>query len=249
MRSLAKHPVHRPSACDGEFLGRNAVVVGHNVRFDLSFLQAALSEEHYACLGHASIDTCALARRLLREEVPDCRLTTLARHFGLGHRPTHRALDDALATGELLHCLLERAGTFGATALDDLVALPAVKGHSRLAKLRLLRRLPRRPGVFLFRNGIGDALYVGTATDLRTEVRSYFSGPGSRMVNQLVREVAVVDHVETADVEQANARATELIGQLGPRFNAGPRRRRRSSRPAQASDAAVAGVRGQRPAG
>ena len=38
--------------------------------------------------------------------------------------PRHRALDDALATADLLHALLERAAAYGVTGLDDLLALP-----------------------------------------------------------------------------------------------------------------------------
>ncbi len=42
-----------------------------------------------------TVDTCALARRLVRDEVPNCRLGTLADAVPAPHRPTHRALDDA----------------------------------------------------------------------------------------------------------------------------------------------------------
>src|SRR5687767_3404132 len=97
---------------------RDAVVVGHNVRFDLGFLNAALRDAGRPRLDNRFVDTCALARRLVRDEVPDCRLGTLAAHFRVSHRPTHRALDDALATGEVLHALLERAGRLGVLALD-----------------------------------------------------------------------------------------------------------------------------------
>lgn len=51
------------------------------------------------------VDTCSLARRLLRDEVPNCKLATLADRLRLDHRPTHRALDDAWATVDLLHLL------------------------------------------------------------------------------------------------------------------------------------------------
>src|SRR4051795_9977770 len=57
---------------------RGTVIVGHNVRFDLSFLAAALQRHGYGALGHRSIDTCALSRRLLADEVPNHRLATLA---------------------------------------------------------------------------------------------------------------------------------------------------------------------------
>ena len=202
-----------------EFAGTDAVIVGHNVRFDLSFLQAALRVSGYPRLGLRFIDTCALARRLVRDEVPNCKLSTLADFFRLATRPTHRALDDALATGELLHCLLERAGTLGVTALDDLLALPTVRGHPQMAKLKLVSALPRKPGVYLFRDDGDRVLYVGKAVDLRRRVRSYFTGEERRKVGQLLREVARIDHIETAGELEAAVLEVRLIHELAPRFN------------------------------
>jgi DNA polymerase-3 subunit epsilon len=201
-----------------EFL-HGAVIVGHNVRFDVSFLQAAARAAGYPRLEHACVDTAALARRLIREEVPDCRLSTLARHFRTATRPTHRALDDALATGEVLHGLLERAGTIGVLALDDLLALPTIKGHPQLNKLKLVSRLPRAPGVYVFRDAGGRPLYVGKATDLRRRVRSYFSGDERRKVGQLLRELAAIDHVVCDSTLEAAVLEVRLIHQLSPRFN------------------------------
>ncbi|MBV9286086.1 MAG: endonuclease, partial [Acidimicrobiia bacterium] len=177
-----------------EFLG-DAVFVGHNVRYDLGFLNASLARAGRPRLSNRFVDTCALARRLLQDEVPDHRLSTLASRLRLGHRPTHRALDDALATGELLHTLLERAGSLGVLGLDDLLLLPTIQGHPELGKLRLTTRLPRRPGVYLFRGRGGRVLYVGKATNLRARVRSYFSSEQRRKVNQLLREVESIDHI------------------------------------------------------
>ncbi len=209
-----------------EFLG-DAVLVGHNVRFDVGFLNAALERSGRPRLTNVIVDTCALARRLVREEVRDCKLGTLARHFRLGHEPTHRALDDALATGELLHCLLERAGTFGVTGLDDLVALPKVTGHPQLAKLRLLRDLPRAPGVYLFRDGRGRVLYVGKAVDLRRRVRSYFSGDERRKIGPLLRELQQVDHIVCGSELEAAVLEIRMIDDLQPRYNRQGKRGRR----------------------
>jgi len=147
-----------------EFVG-DAVVVGHNVRFDVSFLDAARIRAGLPKMGNPVVDTCSLARRLVRDEVRDCRLGTLARQLRLSHQPTHRALDDALATGELLHYLLERAGTLGVLGLDDLLSLPQMTGHPEAGKLRLTTRLPRSPGVYLFRDAVGHVLYVGRAAN------------------------------------------------------------------------------------
>src|SRR3954452_23630783 len=119
-----------------EFLG-DAVVVGHNVRYDLGYLNGALERSGRPRLANRSVDTVALARRLVREEVPNCRLGTLADRFRLPHRPCHRALDDALATGDLLHLLIERAAAFGVCGLEDLMELPSMAAHPQAAKLRL----------------------------------------------------------------------------------------------------------------
>ena len=201
-----------------EFAG-DAVLVGHNVRFDMSFLQAAMRDTERARLGNRVVDTCALARRLVRDEVPNCRLDTLARHFRTAWKPTHRALDDALATGDVLHCLLERAGTLGVLALDDLLDLPTVKGHPQLSKLRLVNDLPRKPGVYLFKDRGGRTLYVGKAVDLRRRVRSYFTGDERRKIGQLLRETERIDHVVCAGELEASVLEVRLIQELTPRFN------------------------------
>ena len=201
-----------------EFLG-DAVVVGHNVRFDLGFLAAALRATERPRLGNRWVDTCALARRLVAEDVPNCKLSTLARHFRVGHLPTHRALDDALATGEVLHGLLERAGRLGVLALDDLLELPTVKGHPMVVKLRLAADLPRLPGVYLFRDAGGRVLYVGKALNLRRRVRSYFAGDERRKVGQLLRETAAVDHIVCSGDLEASVLEVRLIHELLPRYN------------------------------
>jgi DNA polymerase-3 subunit epsilon len=201
-----------------EFVG-DAVVVGHNVRFDLGFLQAGLQRQQYPRLTNRFVDTCLLARRLVRDEVANCKLATLSDHFRVRHRPTHRALDDALATGEVLHCLLERAGSLGVLALEDLLDLPTVQGHPQLAKLKLANALPRAPGVYIFRDAGGRPLYVGKAVDLRRRVRSYFTGDDRRKVGQLLRETQAIDGIVCSGELEASVLEVRLIHQLAPRFN------------------------------
>ena len=106
-----------------EFIG-DAVIVGHNIRFDMSFLNAAAALHGYSQLSNDTVDTAGLGRRLVSEEVRNMRLQTLAAHFRSPVTPIHRALDDARATAHVLHGLLERAGSLGVTNLDDLLQLP-----------------------------------------------------------------------------------------------------------------------------
>jgi DNA polymerase III subunit epsilon len=201
-----------------EFMG-DAVVVGHNVRFDAGFLDAALERSGRDKLHHRRVDTCSLARRLVRDEVPNCKLGTLAHRFSLAHQPSHRALDDALATADLLHVLLERAAGLGVTGLDDLLALPTMAGHAQAAKLTLTTNLPRTAGVYLFGNGRGEVLYVGKATNLRARVRSYFSGDERRKVGALLRQTQYIDHLSCVHPLEAEVREVRLIQALTPRYN------------------------------
>jgi len=201
-----------------EFIG-DAVVVGHNVRFDLGFLEAALERSGRPPLRPRSVCTVALARRLLRDEVPNCRLGTLATHLRLPHRPSHRALEDALATADLLHVLLERAGRLGVRGLDDLTGLPGLAGHPSAGKLALTDRLPRSPGVYLFRDRSGRVLYVGKATNLRARVRSYFSTDDRRKVGALLRSTERIDHKVCGSTLEAEVLETRLIRDLLPRYN------------------------------
>lgn len=201
-----------------------AVLVGHNLRFDVSFLDAALTAGGYPRLRHRTVDTCGLARRLVREEVPNCQLGTLADHLRLPHRPTHRAFDDAVATADLFHLLLERAAGLGVLGLDDLLALPRMGAHPQAGKLRLTARLPRAPGVYVFRDARQRPLYVGKAANLRARVRSYFSSDDRRKIGPLLRETASLDHVVCHHGLEAAVLERRLIRRLAPRYNRQGRR-------------------------
>ena len=201
-----------------EFWG-DAVVVGHNVAFDVGFLRAACQRTERTLPDVPRVDTAALARRLFGEEVRNHRLGTLAEQLRLDHRPSHRALDDALATGDLLHVLLERAGRLGVLGLDDLLGLPKIDRHPQAAKLKLTNHLPRRPGVYVFRDRDGRPLYVGKATNLRTRVRSYFSSDRRRKVAQLLRETVRIDHTVCDGPMEAEVLEVRLIAEWKPRFN------------------------------
>ena len=201
-----------------EFLS-GAVIVGHNVRFDIAFLDAALRAHGYAPLANTRVDTLGIARRLVRADVPNLRLSTLARHLRVPTEPNHRAMPDALATAEVFHALLERAAAFGVLGLDDLLALPSMHAHPSAAKLSLTNELPRTPGVYAFHDRNGRLLYVGKATNLRSRVRSYFAHDDRRKIPQLLRETASISHFECRDPLEAAVRELRLIQQHEPRFN------------------------------
>jgi DNA polymerase-3 subunit epsilon len=201
-----------------EFIG-TAVIVGHNVRFDMSFLNAAAERLGYGRLPNPTSDTLGLARRLVREETRGLNLQTLAAHFRSPVTPNHRALADARATAHVFWGLLERAGTIGVTDLDELLRLPTARGAPHYDKIELTERLPRKPGVYLFRDRHGEVIYVGKAKNLRTRVRSYFYGDNRRSVAQMLRDLTDIDFRVCSTELEAEITEIRLIHHHIPRFN------------------------------
>ncbi len=107
-----------------EFLGdhQSTVLVAQNAPFDLSFLKYAASISKFPWPNFPVLDTAIIARKVLsRDEVPNCRLGTLAEFFGTSTTPNHRALDDARATVDVFHGLLERLGSLDIYTLEELM--------------------------------------------------------------------------------------------------------------------------------
>lgn len=210
-----------------EFIG-DAVIVGHNVRFDISFLNASANRLGYGRLANKTCDTAALARRLVRPEVRNLRLQSLAKHFRSPTTPNHRALEDARATAHVFHALLERAGSLGVTNLDDLIQLPTAKGSAHYSKIELTEGLPRRPGVYTFKDRNGRPIYVGKASNLHARVRQYFYGDTRRTISNMMKELDSIEHQVCETVLEAEVTELRLIHAHRPRYN-------RKSRPPKTS--------------
>jgi len=162
-----------------EFAG-DAVLVAHNARFDLSFLDRETERLTGARLAGPVVDTVGLARRLLAGRTPRAGLASLSQFFGTAVQPCHRALPDAQATAEILLRLLGLAQERGARTVADLAELAAPRVRKVYAKRVLAFGAPASPGVYLFRDRHDQVLYVGRARDLRARLRSYFRSDRQR---------------------------------------------------------------------
>ena len=209
-----------------EFLG-DGVLVAHNARFDVGFLKAACAAHGYRWPHPEVVDTVTLARRATtKEEAPNRKLSTLARVFGTEVTPNHRALEDARATGEILHRMLERLAAFGITHREDLDALRNPVPATLRRKATMADRVPSKPGVYVFRGPRGEALYVGTSRNLRARVKSYFTrGETRRGIRDMLELAVDVDTTVCASELEANVLEIRMIDGLRPRYN------RRSARP------------------
>jgi len=198
-----------------------AVLVAHNARFDIGFLKAAALRCQTPWPAAQVLCTVQLARRILpRDEAPTVRLSALAELLGAQTRPTHRALDDARATVDVLHALIGRVGNLGVHSLTELIDyLPAVTRRQR-AKRVLATDLPAVPGVYLFRGPSDEVLYIGTAVNLRRRVRTYFTGSETRpRMREMVTLATRIDHVPCAHGLEAGVRELRLLIAHTPPYN------------------------------
>ena len=117
-----------------EFLGtaHETVLVAHNSPFDMSFLKAAAFAHEYPWPQYLTVDTARLARAVLdRDEVVNCKLGTLAAFFNADTSPNHRALDDALATVDVLHGLIERLAGHEVSTFEEMRNFPSRKRQAK----------------------------------------------------------------------------------------------------------------------
>ena len=83
-----------------------------------------------------------------------------------------------------------------------------------------LKKLPTRPGVYLFKDAGGDVVYVGKAGSLRPRVRSYFSTSGqSPKTAEMMRHVESLETIVVGTEAEALILEANLIKEYKPRFN------------------------------
>ena len=199
----------------------DAVLVAHNARFDMAFLDHEVELLTGRRVAAPVVDTVWLARRLLEGRIKRVGLTPLAHFFGTSVEPCHRALADAQATAEILVALVGLAQERGARTVGDVVELAAPRARRLHGKRSLVAGAPTTPGVYLFRDRNDVVLYVGRARNLRARLSSYFAGGRQRpAVEAALGALARVEWRETGSELEAALDEVGLIRDLAPHANA-----------------------------
>ena len=166
---------------------RGRVLVAHNAAFDARVLRQAFARAALDWPNPPVLCTVALARRF----APLQRrrgLASLADALGIEVAAVHRALPDAETCARVLCALLPRLVAVASTVGDALAraagpsAAPGRGGRAPGAKRPRdqrpdLSKLPKDPGVYIFRDADGHPLYVGKSVCLRTRARAHFTTP------------------------------------------------------------------------
>ncbi len=85
----------------------------------------------------------------------------------------------------------------------------------------ILKNLPTKPGVYLYKNAAGKVIYVGKAVNLRARVRSYFHQSAQHMpkIRQLVEEINDIEFIVAGSELEALLLENNLIKKHQPRYN------------------------------
>ena len=220
------------------FLGDD-MIVGHNISFDLAFLDAELRRAERSVSLNARLDTLSLAQRVLSGQ-RRWNLDAVARALGLrvaGNR--HRAEADVRLTSAVLSALLARAPERGLHTLDDLLRVGGARGSAyagdntqtsvgrgrSVMDPAWLNAIPHLPGCYLMRDARDTIIYVGKAKDLRNRVGSYYSqGLGETKKPGLLESIARIETIIVGSELEALLLESQLIRRYMPRYNVQGRR-------------------------
>jgi DNA polymerase-3 subunit epsilon len=197
------------------------VLVAHNATFDRRVLRQAFERAGLRWPRPPLVCTMAMARRfapLVRER----KLAPLAGALGIEVDDVHRALPDALTCARILCALLPRMCAAAPTVEEAVEYLkPRRRGSTEAARAAIakaerpdLSALPKDPGVYVFRDERGRALYVGKSVSLRTRARAHFCAPAG-----WTERAAVVDYRSTNSELGALVLENRLIKQWRPTGN------------------------------
>jgi DNA polymerase-3 subunit epsilon len=216
------------------------VMVAHNASFDRRVLRQACERIGLEWPEPPVICTAALARTLLPLQ-RERKLGRLADALGIEVELAHRALADAETCGRVLCALLPRLCAHAATVAEAIALLKAKRPRRRAAPARDARplgraaargrtredraslpdldfgRLPRDPGVYLFRDDRGRTLYVGKSISIRSRARAHFAPSTPRAA--WTEHATIVDYRPTRSELGALVLENRLIKEHRPPGN------------------------------
>ncbi|MER3396923.1 MAG: hypothetical protein C4316_00045 [Chloroflexota bacterium] len=200
-----------------EFVG--GVVVGQDIRWQWEFL-GSIARQLGVRWPHLPLLDSAVLAQYLWPDLGKPSLERLAARLGAPVLPRDRADYDAHMLAAVVPRLLAEAARRGIRSWGE---LEAIAGWPALGRIRLpeVRTVPEGPGVYILRDGLGRALYIGKSRNLRARVRSYFRRPPAynRHLEGLTALTCAVEAVSCGSELSAVLLEGRLIAELDPPYN------------------------------
>lgn len=191
----------------------NKIIVGHNVKFDYSFLR-----QEFKSLGYdfqrKTMDTVKLSRKLIPGR-KSYGLGKLCKDLNINNHARHRAAGDALATTRLFEMLLD---------IDENIADIRTEGVRSERNKSLVEGLPKEPGVYYFSNSDGELIYVGKSINIHDRVLSHLNNNFHKRAMEMKDAIADVSYELTGNELIALLLESAEIKSYQPFYNRQQRR-------------------------
>ena len=192
------------------------VFVAHSVNFDFSFLNNALQQCGFE-LNVKKLCTVRLSRKIFTG-LPSYSLGNICRSLDIPIENRHRAGGDALATVLLFERLLKN------DRQNHVYQFLKKSSKEQYLPLYLpkeqIEQLPRKPGVYYFRDQKGKVIYVGKAKSLKSRVSSHFTHNGTgRQKQEFIRNVHHISYQQCGTELMAAILEETEIKRLWPKYN------------------------------
>jgi len=82
-----------------------------------------------------------------------------------------------------------------------------------------IKNLPKKPGIYFFKDKGGEVIYIGKARSLKDRVKSYFLPTSDAKIKKILSETEEIDFILTDSAKEAAFLENNFIRQHQPRFN------------------------------
>ncbi|MCK6606645.1 MAG: GIY-YIG nuclease family protein [Ignavibacteriaceae bacterium] len=203
----------------------NTIIVGHNIAFDLRFLNSELQIAGFEKVKTPSVCTLKLAHRI-HPELHKKSLGSLAAHLRIKQKSAHRAFDDTLVTAKVFLKFVQKIKEeYNLEYLRDLLNFQytpvkkIVKKEIASASKNVLSFIPDLPGVYEFVNKSGKVIYIGKAKSLRERLADYYREYAPGKSKLIVHKASKIRLNATNTELTALFLESEMIKEFDPRFN------------------------------
>jgi len=82
-----------------------------------------------------------------------------------------------------------------------------------------INNLPKKPGIYFFKDKGGEVIYIGKAQSLKDRVKSYFLPTSDSKIKKILSETEEIDFILTDSAKEAAFLENNFIRQHQPKFN------------------------------
>lgn len=155
--------------------------VAHNVGFDYSHIKREFAELGYE-FKRDTVCTVQLSRKVFPDEA-SYSLGKLTKSLGIVLNGHHRAMNDAVATTDLLHLLLE----------EGKEELASQRKNNILYERLSVNELPNKTGIYYFRNTENEIIYIGKSKNIRQRVKTHLANYSTKKGQKIIESISSID--------------------------------------------------------